>query len=36
MTKELFVQAILKFALGVVLVGALIFIPAGTLSFVNG
>lgn len=36
MTKELFGQAILKFALGVVLVGALIFIPAGTLSFVNG
>lgn len=36
MTAKLFVQAILKFALGVVLVGALIFLPAGSLSFYNG
>ena len=36
MTKELFIQAILKFTLGVVLVGLLIFLPAGTLGFSNG
>lgn len=36
MTKELFFQAIAKFLLGVILVGLLIFLPAGTLSFING
>lgn len=36
MTTKLFVQAIIKFFAGVVLVGALIFLPAGTLSFFNG
>ena len=36
MTIKLFTQAILKFALGVVLVGALIFLPAGTFSFAGG
>lgn len=36
MTKKLFVQAITKFLLGVVLVGLLIFLPAGTFSFFNG
>lgn len=36
MTKKLFVQAITKYLLGVILVGALIFLPAGTLSFFNG
>ena len=36
MTKKLFAQAILKFALGVVLVGALVFLPAGTLAYWNG
>ncbi len=36
MTKELFFQAILKFVLGIVLIGALIFIPAGTIHFLNG
>ncbi len=36
MTVKLFVQAILKFILGVVLVGVLIFLPAGTLDFING
>lgn len=36
MTVKLFFQAIIKFSLGVVLVGLLIFLPAGTLSFVNG
>lgn len=36
MTIKLFIQAIMKFALGVILVGALIFLPAGTLAFFNG
>lgn len=36
MTAKLFIQAILKFLLGIVLVGALIFLPAGSLSFYNG
>ena len=36
MTKELFMQAIIKFTLGVVLVGVLVFLPAGTLAFLNG
>ena len=33
---KLFIQGLAKFLLGVVLVGALIFIPAGTISFFNG
>ena len=36
MTKKLFFGAITKFLLGAVLVGTLIFLPAGTLSFFNG
>lgn len=36
MTAKLFIQAITKFVLGVVLVGLLIFLPAGTFSFPNG
>ena len=36
MTMKLFVGAITKFLLGVVLVGILIFLPAGTFSFFNG
>lgn len=32
---KLFIQAILKFLLGVVLVGALLFLPAGTFRFEN-
>lgn len=36
MTAKLFVQAIIKFVLGIILVGALIFLPAGTFSFSNG
>ena len=36
MTMKLFLSAIIKFFLGVVLVGALIFLPAGTFSFFNG
>ncbi len=33
MTKELFAQAMLKFFCGLVLVGALLFLPAGTFDF---
>ena len=33
---KLFLQAIIKFLFGVVLVGALLFLPAGTLSFFGG
>ena len=36
MTLKLFLNAILKFILGIVLVGLLIFLPAGTLSYYNG
>ena len=36
MTVKLFVQTITKFLLGVVLVGLLIFLPAGTFLFPNG
>ena len=36
MNFKLFVSAILKFTLGVVLVGLLIFLPAGTFSFPYG
>ena len=36
MNKNLFIQAIAKFTLGVVLIGALIFLPAGTLHYPNG
>lgn len=36
MTVNLFLQAIAKFALGVVLVGLLIFLPAGTTAFFGG
>jgi len=36
MTLKLFFEAIFKFALGVILVGALIFLPAGTMDFYNG
>ena len=33
---KLFFQAIIKFFLGVILVGLLIFLPAGTLNYFNG
>lgn len=33
---KLFLQAVSKFLLGVLLVGVLVFVPAGTLQFVNG
>lgn len=36
MTKTLFVQAIAKFSLGVVLVGLLLFLPAGTMQYPGG
>ena len=36
MTSKLFIQAITKYLLGVVLVGVLIFLPAGTLMFTQG
>ena len=36
MTLKLFIQAITKFTLGFVLIGLLIFLPAGTFSFFNG
>ena len=36
MKKNLFTEAILKFLLGVVLVGLFVFLPAGTLRFFGG
>lgn len=36
MNKKLFFQAIAKFTLGVVAVGVLVFLPAGSLAFFNG
>lgn len=36
MTAKLFISAILKFSLGVILVGLLIFLPAGTFEYFNG
>ncbi len=36
MNTKLFFEAIIKFLLGVVIVGLLIFLPAGTLAFTNG
>lgn len=36
MNKKLFFQAIIKFLLGVILVGLLIFLPSGTINFING
>lgn len=36
MSMKLFLSAITKFLLGVALVGALIFLPAGTFSYFNG
>lgn len=35
MTKKLFYQAILKFILGIVVIGILIFLPAGTFHYWN-
>ena len=36
MNVKLFVEAIIKYLLGVILVGLLIFLPAGTIRYVNG
>ena len=36
MNKKLFFEAILKFILGVILIGLLLFVPAGTLNYSNG
>ena len=36
MTTKLFLGAITKFLLGVALVGALLFLPAGTFFYFNG
>ena len=36
MSKNLFFQAVFKYTLGVLIVGCLIFIPAGTLTYING
>ena len=36
MDKKLFFQAIIKFLLGLIIVGLLIFIPAGTINYWNG
>ena len=36
MTAKFFVSAIAKFALGVVLIGALLFLPAGTMAYGQG
>lgn len=36
MTTKLFIQAIIKFLAGFIVIGLLIFLPAGTFSFFNG
>ncbi len=36
MTKKLFIEALIKFFSGVILVGLLIFLPAGSFAYVNG
>ena len=36
MNGKLFVEAITKFVFGVLIVGALIFVPAGTFNYLNG
>ena len=36
MTSKLMISAIIKFICGILLVGLLIFLPAGTIHFLNG
>lgn len=36
MNKKLFFQVLIKFVCGIVIVGLLVFLPAGTFSFFNG
>lgn len=36
MNLKLFLEAIIKYLSGIIIVGALIFIPAGTIQYING
>ena len=36
MSKKLFFEAIVKYLIGMILVGLLIFLPAGTIGYLNG
>lgn len=36
MSKKLFIQAVAKFLLGVILVGLLVFLPAGSFGYIGG
>ena len=36
MTLKLLIQAMIKFSCGIILIGILLFLPAGTFSFMNG
>ncbi|MCR5415990.1 MAG: isoprenylcysteine carboxylmethyltransferase family protein [Pseudobutyrivibrio sp.] len=36
MTKKIFLQAIIKFMVGLLIVGLLLFVPAGTIYYPNG
>lgn len=36
MSKRLFFQSIFKFSLGVIVIGSLIFVSAGTFNYING
>ena len=36
MNKKLILEAIIKFLLGIIFVGFLIFVPAGTVNYING
>ena len=36
MTKKLFIQAITKYISGLIIIGLLLFVPAGTIQFRNG
>ena len=36
MSVMLFIEAVIKFLLGVVLIGLLIFLPAWTIDYING
>lgn len=36
MSKKLFIQAVAKFFLGVILVGLLVFLPAGSFGYIGG
>ena len=36
MSVKLFIEAIVKFIFGVLIIGLLIFLPAGTINYWNG